>query len=111
MHIVTIGMNLANTAIGDLLGEVTPGGKQRLGRVTMAWWTRTCTAWLVTGVRAVLALALNRNHPRQHSLSHWASTITQVWPMRSAAEHSRRGTGFQCLRGRTPQWASGCCIG
>lgn len=57
-----------NTAIGDFLGEVTPGGKQRLGRVTEAD-DPYLRSLLVMGARAVLASALNKNDPRRDSFS------------------------------------------
>ena len=57
-------------------GQYSSGGKQRLGRITKAG-DPYLRSLLVMGARAVLALAMNKNNPKQDPLSRWARALVE----------------------------------
>jgi transposase len=92
--------------LGLVPGQYSSGGKQRLGHITKAG-DPYLRSLLVMGARAVLALALNKNNPRQDGLSRWARSLAErrgYWRavVAVAAKNARlcwavlqRGEGFK----------------
>ncbi len=62
--------------LGLVPGQYSSGGKARLGRITKAG-DPYLRSLLVMGARAVLALAMRKDHPRQDSLSRWARGVAE----------------------------------
>jgi len=62
--------------VGLVPGQYSSGGKQRLGRITKAG-DAYLRSLLVMGARAVLAAAMNKNNPKQDSLSRWARALAE----------------------------------
>lgn len=87
-------------------GQYSSGGKQRLGRITKAG-DPYLRSLLVMDARAVLALAMNKTHPRQDAVSRWARALAErggYWRavVAVAAKNARmcwavlqRGKGFK----------------